>query len=260
MLERWRQSALAATLALAMAVPAVANAAQADETMAPHAASSFSDKQRSEIGQIVHDYLLEHPEVLLDAMQALQDKQAADAKAQAAEVIQAKPKELFHDGYSFVAGNPHAKVTVVEFFDYNCAYCRKANPKIMQLAKPNSPVKLIFKEYPVLSADSEVAARAAMAAAKQGKYLAFHKALMSYNGRANEAAIETVAKKIGLNLAELKSDMKNPLYQARIEENVKLGDDLQIDGTPSFIVGKELMAGWSESDLDKLIKKEAKGS
>jgi protein-disulfide isomerase len=216
---------------------------------------SFSDAQRAEIGQIVRDYLVNHPEVLVDAMNALQAKQDAETKAKADAVIKQNPAEIYNDGYSFVAGNPKAKVTLVEFFDYNCGYCRKAFAKMMTLAKPDSDVKFIFKEYPILSPESEVCSRAAFAAAKQGKYLQFHKAMMSHQGRANDEAITEVAKQIGLNLNQLHKDMNDPAVLAHVEQNLKLGNDLGMDGTPSFIVNGQIIDGWSEADVDKAITK-----
>jgi protein-disulfide isomerase len=240
--------ALAASLCLL--IPACAQAA---------GAKAFSDAERSEIGEIVKAYLLEHPEVLVDAMDALQSKQEAADKAKAAAVIKTRPHDVYTDGYSFVAGNPKAKLTLVEFFDYNCGYCRKAFDKMMTLASANSNVRFVFKEYPILSPESETCARAALAAGMQGKYLEFHRAMMSHPGRANEQAIDDVAKKLKLNLAKLHKDMDDPQVAAHIAANRKLGDDLALTGTPSFIVGNEVVSGWSEEELDKLIKDGGKG-
>jgi len=236
--------ALAMLLAGALSIASIARAAET---------RSFTPAQRAEIGDVVRAYLLDHPEVLVDAMNALQAKQDKAAKDKAAAVIKSRPNDIFNDGYSFVAGNPKAKVTLVEFFDYNCGYCRKAFDKMMSLASPNSNVRFIFKEFPILSPESETCAKAAFAAGKQGKYLEFHKAMMSHPGRANEQAIEDVAKQIGLNLHELHKDMNDPTIAAHVEQNLKLGQDLSFDGTPSFIVGNQVMSGWSEQDLDKLI-------
>lgn len=220
-------------------------------TAAPPA--KFNDAQRTEIGQIVHDYLIEHPEVLVEAMNELQAKEEAAAKARVADILKSKPNDVYNDGYSFVAGNPKAQVTLVEFFDYNCAYCRKAFDKMMTLAAANSKVRFVFKEYPILSPESESAAKAAMAAARQGKYLQFHRGLMSYPGHVNDHAIDEVAKKVGLDLNRLHKDMKDPKIAANIEANHRLAQDLAIDGTPSFIVGDQVLGGWSESELNDLI-------
>ncbi|MFZ1990268.1 MAG: DsbA family protein [Alphaproteobacteria bacterium] len=217
------------------------------------APKSFSPAQQAEIGDIVKQYLLDHPEVLVDAMNALQAKQDQAAKDKAAAVIKSRPGDIYNDGYSFVAGNPNAKVTLVEFFDYNCGYCRKAFDKMMTLAAPNSKVRFVFKEFPILSPESEVASKAAFAASKQNKYLEFHRGLMSHSGRANEQAIEDVAKKIGLNMAQFHKDMNGPDAEAHVSANLKLGSDLGLDGTPSFIVNGKVISGWSEKDVDAAI-------
>ena len=217
------------------------------------APKSFSPAQEAEIGAIVKQYLLDHPEVLVDAMNVLQAKQDQAAKDKAASVIKSRPGDIYSDGYSFVAGNPNAKVTLVEFFDYNCGYCRKAFEKMMTLAAPNSNVRFIFKEFPILSPESEVASKAAFAASKQNKYLEFHRGLMSHPGRANEQAIDDVAKKIGLNMTQFHKDMTSPDAEAHVSANLKLGSDLGLDGTPSFIVNGKVITGWSEKDVDAAI-------
>jgi len=192
--------------------------------------------------------------VLVDAMDALQAKQDKAAKDKAAAVIKARPSEIYSDGYSFVAGNPNAKITLVEFFDYNCGYCRKAFSKMMTLAAPSSNVRFIFKEFPILSPESEVAAKAAFAAGKQGKYLEFHRAMMSHPGRANEQAIEDVVKQIGLNVDKFHKDLNSPEAAAHVDANLKLGNDLGLDGTPSFIIDGKVIGGWSEKDVDEAIR------
>jgi protein-disulfide isomerase len=214
---------------------------------------SFSDTQRSDIELIVHDYLVKHPEVLVEAMNELQAKEDAASKSRVADILKSKPNEVYNDGYSFVAGNPKSQITLVEFFDYNCGYCRKAYEKMMALAAPTSKVRFIFKEYPILTPESETASKAAMAAARQGKYLEFHRGLMSYPGKVNDHAIDDVATKIGLDVNRMHKDMKDPKIAAQIDANHKIAEKLNIDGTPSFIIGDQLLGGWSESELNDLI-------
>jgi protein-disulfide isomerase len=214
----------------------------------------FSSADRKQLETIIHAYIVDHPEVITEAFQALQEKEDAAGKAKAASVIDQRPKDIYNDGYSFVAGNPKSSVSVVEFFDYNCVHCREAFPKIMALLDTHEDVRLVFKEFPIFDGSDE-AAKAAMAAARQGKYLEFHRALMVYDGRVSSQAIEDSAKKVGLDLAKLRKDMGDPLFAARLDANHKLGTDLGINGTPSFIVGKQLMPGWSASEFDSLIKK-----
>ena len=219
----------------------------------------FSGADKKAIEAIVHSYLVEHPEVLTEAFQSLQNQQAAAGKAKADTVIAKRPNDIFADGYSFVAGNPKATVTVVEFFDYNCGHCREAFPKLMSLIDTKADIRFIFKEFPIFPGSDE-AAKASMAAGRQGKYLEFHRALMSTQGAVNPHAIDAAAKKLGLDLDKLHKDMKDPLLDARLEANHKLGDDLGIDGTPTFIVGKELLSGWGGKDFEDLVAKAAKKS
>lgn len=219
--------------------------------------SRFSGADKKAIETIVHSYLIEHPEVLTEAFQALQAKEDVASKEKASAAIEKRPQDIFADGYSFVAGNPKAKLTVVEFFDYNCGHCREAFPKLMALIDSHADIRFIFKEFPIFPGSDEAAA-AAMAAAKQGKYLEFHRALMGTPGSVNAHSIDEAAKKVGLDVDKLHKDMKDPAIAARLEANHNLGDDLGIDGTPTFIVGKELMSGWSSKMFDDLVAKAKK--
>ncbi len=164
--------------ALMGAVGAVAFAAHLADAAE---ASRFSPADKKAIETIVHDYIVQHPEVLTEALQALQDKEDQATKAKAEAAIAKRPKDIFSDGYSFSAGNQQAPVTVVEFFDYNCPHCRDAFPKLMNLIDTHANVRIVFKEFPIFDGSDEFA-KAAMAAGKQGKYLEFHRALMSTQG------------------------------------------------------------------------------
>lgn len=214
----------------------------------------FSPADKKAIGEIVRSYLLEHPELLNEVFVALQEKTDAQTRAKAADAIKKQPKDIFSDGYSFVAGNPNASVTVVEFFDYNCGHCRTAFPRLMKLIDDKADIRIIFKEYPIFEGSDEPA-KAAMAAIKQGKYLEFHRALMATQGRVGPQAIDDAAKKAGLDLAKLKRDMKDPMIAARLVANNKLGEALAIDGTPSFVIGDELLSGWSDKLFDEYVQK-----
>lgn len=219
----------------------------------------FSDGERTELGEIIRSYLIENPGVLIEAMQALQVKEASEQQAKAAKVLRSRHNDVFKDGYSFSAGAPDAKVTIVEFFDYNCGFCRKALDKMMAYVDSNPDVRVVFKEFPVLGDASNLATLASMAAADQGKYLEFHRNLMGYDGRISQTAIDTVAEDIGLDLDKLHTDMKKKVYADRIEANHQLADDLGLTGTPSFVVGERVLSGWSEDDLEQMIE-EARGS
>jgi len=209
--------------------------------------------QDQQIVDVVRNYLTKNPEILVEMTSELDKRQAAEQEAKQQKVISDNADAIFRSPLAYVAGNPDGNVSVVEFFDYNCGYCRKAFDKMMTLAAPNSKVRFIFKEFPILSPESEVAAKAAFAAKKQNKYLEFHRGLMSHPGRANEQAIEDVAKKIGLNMNQFHKDMNSPDAESHVSANLKLGTDLGIDGTPSFIVDGKLIGGWSEKDVDAAI-------
>ncbi len=198
-------------------------------------ASEFSPKQRDEIGTIVHDYLLEHPEVLREAFDALQNKQKTSGLAAAAN-------ELYRAKGDLVAGNPDGKVTMVEFFDYNCGYCKRSLPDVLHLLGSNKDLKLIMKEWPILGPGSLYASRAALASRAQGKYWEFHLALMSERHVDKTAVLET-AKKVGLDVNKLEADMDSPAVVATLKANTATADTLGIQGTPAFIIGDQLFPG-----------------
>ena len=216
--------------------------------------SKISGLDRKAIEDIVHTYIVAHPEVITEAITALQAKEDAALKAKAGDTIAKHPKDIYEDGYSFEWGKKTAPVTIVEFFDYNCVHCREAFPKLMSLIDNQADVRIIFKEFPIFQGSDEPAA-AALAAARQGKYLEMHRALMTYQGRVAKEAIEVSAKKAGLDYPRLLKDMKDPAVQKQIAQNHKLGDDLGLDGTPALIIGKELLNGWSPSLFEDLMKK-----
>ncbi len=199
------------------------------------ASSEFSPKQRDEIGTIVHDYLLKHPEVLREAFDALQNQQNTNGLAAAANALYRSKGDL-------VAGNPDGKIVMVEFFDYNCGYCKRSLPDVLQLLGSNKDLKLIMKEWPILGPGSLYASRAALASRAQGKYWQFHLALMS-DRHVNKTAVLDTARKVGLDVAKLEADMNDPDVAAKIKANMATADTLGIQGTPAFIVGDQLFPG-----------------
>lgn len=218
------------------------------------AASDFTPDQKKEIEGIIGDYLKNHPEVLIDAIQAADDKLKADAKDKAAEALAANRQQVFDDPQSPVAGNPNGNVTLVEFFDYRCPYCKQVEPSLEKLLGEDHQLKFVFKEFPVLGPESEVAARVALAAKKQGKYDAFHRAMMGTTGQINQAVIFRVASSVGLDVDRVKQDMDGPDIEKELKANLDLGKTLNLDGTPSFIVGGTIVPGAiSASDLKQLI-------
>lgn len=188
-------------------------------------------------------YLLQNPEVLVEALQKFEQNQQA-AEANELETILAEHSdEIFNDPAAPIIGNPGGDVTLVEFFDYNCPYCRKAAPQLQQAVADDSGLKLVLKEWPILGPGSEFAAKAALASQRQGKYEAFHKGLMGFTSAINESSTLTVAGQVGLDVERLKQDMKDPAILAAIERNRALANDLRITGTPTFVVGDEIIRG-----------------
>ena len=143
-------------------------------------------------------------------------------------------------------------MTVIEFFDYNCGYCKKAFPEVAQLVEKDKQVKVIFKEFPILSKGSEEAARVALAAKMQGKYWEFHRAMLEAQGQANEAGALRVAEKLGLDMARLKKDMASAEVKKEIDDTRKLATKLGIQGTPHFLVGDRIIPGAPENLLEQM--------
>jgi protein-disulfide isomerase len=207
------------------------------------AASDFTPDQKKEIEGIVHDYLKAHPEMLIDAIQAADDKLKSDEKDKATQALAAHRQDVFNDPQSPVAGNPNGNVTLVEFFDYRCPYCKQVEPSLEKLMGDDRQLRFVYKEFPVLGPDSELAAHVALAARKQGKYDAFHRALMAAPGHFDEAVVYQVAASVGLDIERLKQDAKSPEIDKEINATLDLGNLLSIDGTPGFIVGNQVVAG-----------------
>lgn len=194
-----------------------------------------TETQKKEIQTIIHDYLVNNPEVLIEASQALQQKQQKETQQQAQSVISANAKELFNDKFS-TAGNTKGNVTIVEFFDYQCIHCKKMAPVIQALLKSNPQVKIVYKEFPIFGESSDVASKAALAAAMQGKYLPMHEALIKQEGRLNDALINQAAQSVGLNMDRFKADMASTAVANALEANRILAEKLHLMGTPAFII------------------------
>jgi protein-disulfide isomerase len=206
--------------------------AQADSTTAP-----TSDVQKKEIEKIVHDYLLSNPEVLLEASQALQQKQQQTMQVQAQAAIQSNADKLFSDNFTTI-GNPKGNVTLVEFFDYQCIHCKKMAPVIGELIKQNPNLRVIYKEFPIFGKGSDTASKAALAAAMQGKYLAMHEALFKQEGRLDDNSVMEAAKTAGLDMTKFKTDMNSKAVADALEANRQLAEKLHLMGTPAFIIAE----------------------
>lgn len=211
----------------------------------PAQAGEFSDKQKAEIEQIARDYLVAHPELLQDMMQALNEKQAQEQVAKQTSALTKNAKTLFRSDADFVAGNPTGDVTMVEFFDYNCGYCKKGFPEVMSLLGQDQKLRLVLKELPVIGGDNSVyAAKAAIASKKQGKYWQLHQALFGFQGHVTPEVVDQTAKDVGLDVAKLKKDMDAPETVEILNANLKLSEQMAINGTPAFVIGDQVIGGY----------------
>ena len=224
-------------LAVAIALPLglIAAPAQAD--------SGFGKSQKQEIRKIVRDYLLQNPEVIVEALREMRRRKEAAKLAAAKKSIEESRDALLRNRADPVGGNPKGGVTVVEFFDYNCGWCKRAYPHMTAALKADGDVRLVYKEFPILAPSSRVAARAALAAGKQGKYIDMHHRLMTNRGALNEAAIFAIAEQVGLDIGKLKNDMQAPDVEAAIAANGELASRLGIRGTPAFVIGNKVIPG-----------------
>jgi len=212
----------------------------------PAIAETFSTDQREEIGKIVKDYLLTHPEVMQDVMAELEKRQqAAEVEKHRTAIVDNKAT-LFSSPHQVILGNPQGNVTMVEFFDYNCGYCKRAMSDMLDLIKNDSNLKFVLKEFPVLGEGSVEAARVAVAARMQDstgkKYIEFHQKLLGGRG-ADKARALAVAKEVGFDMPRLERDMGSDEVKKTIDENMKLAEALGVNGTPSYVVGQEVVVG-----------------
>ncbi len=226
---------------------------------APARAQSASDTPvltEEQVQQIVRDYILENPEVIIEAVQSYRAKQKLAEEQQRTAALVAKREEIFNDPLAPTNGVTDADVTIVEFFDYQCGYCKKIFPDMMAVMAQDKKIKVVFKELPILGPESVVAARAALAAKKQGKYMDFHVALMDLRGSLSEKRILQTAEEVGLDAAQLAADMDDPEIGAYLRANLELANQVGINGTPSLFVGETFVPGYIDRDtLVSLIAK-----
>jgi protein-disulfide isomerase len=209
--------------------------------------AGFDAKQKDAIRAIVKEYLLKEPEIIREAINELNKRQelaAADERKKALASI-------YKEQSPFTTGD--GNITVVEFFDYNCGYCRKAFDNLVKLTKEEKDVRVVFIEFPILSEGSKVASQAAIASAKQNKYFEFHQAMMDFNGPIAPETVFKIAADIGLDVEKLKADMKAPEVDELIEKNLQLGTSMGVQGTPAFFVGDEAIPG-APDELTSILK------
>ncbi len=210
-------------------------------------AQSVTPAQRTEFERIIREYLIQNPEVLQEAIAALEKKQAmADAEKHKAAVKE-NAQTLFHSARHVVVGNPQGDVTMVEFYDYNCGYCKRAMNDKIELIKADPKLRVVLKEFPVLGPGSVEAARVAVAVRMQDKtgkkYLEFHQKLMGGRGQADKARALAAAREVGLDTARIERDMNGEEVRVSLEESFKLAERLGLNGTPSYVVGNDVVIG-----------------
>jgi protein-disulfide isomerase len=225
----------------------------------PRVESQAADLPVEQIEKIVREYLLREPQVVYDALQELQRRQAEAAAARQRAAIGDNRRELLDDPASPVGGNPSGDVTLVEFFDYRCAYCRRVVSSMRALLDEDRGLRVVFKELPVLGPDSVRAARAALASRQQARYVPFHFALMAADDLSPEG-IRAVARDVGLDPEQLEADMDSPEVTAAIEANYALANKLSIEGTPAFVIGDQVIPGAvDKARLEQLIDEARSG-
>lgn len=202
----------------------------------------------------LRDYLLRNPEVVVEAIQRWQIQQAEAEAAAVAATLAARQEELTRQPDDPVIGNPNGDVTIVEFMDYNCGFCRRVYPVIADLLARDGNIRVVFKELPVLGPGSVFASQAALAARQQNLYEPFHDAMMTTGERLDEAQVLTIAAQVGLDVEQLQEDMQSPAIQAMLARNAELAGDLSISGTPSFVIGDEIVRGATDlASLEALV-------
>ncbi len=213
-----------------------------------------------EFGKRIHDYLVANPEVLIEAMKELERKQDSERDTLAQKGIQEHAQELTNDPESPISGNPNGDVTIVEFSDYQCPYCKRSYPALKSVVAADGKVKLVYKDLPILGEASRIAALAALASRNQNKHEAFHNALMEFNGKLDRDQILAIASSVGIDVAQLQKDMEDPKLKQIIDRNMALASALGVRGTPAFVIGKQFVPGAVDADtLKQLIDEARKG-
>jgi protein-disulfide isomerase len=206
----------------------------------------FNDQQKQAIGEIVKDYLLKNPEVLTEVISELEKRQAEAQQAAQTSALKETKQSLLNAPHSYVVGNPSGDVTLVEFFDYNCGYCKKSLSDVQTLVKSDPKLRVVLKDFPVLGPDSVEASRVALAVKNQlqgQKLFDYHVKVLDSRGRVNGERAMAVAKDMGVDMARLQKDMESPDIRSALQENMALGDKLSLTGTPAFIIGETVIPG-----------------
>ncbi len=202
-----------------------------------------------EIKELVYEAIRENPGIVMEAVAILERSQQQAQENAAAKVLNEERERLEQDPNAIILGNPDGDVTVVEFFDYNCPYCRRVMPQVDALIAQDPNVRLVYREWPILGEGSDFAARAALASRNQGLYEEFHVAMMSMDERAEEASVLRIAREVGLDIEQLRQDMDAPEVDEHIATSMELTRALGFSGTPSFVIGDAMIPGYVEAQV-----------
>ena len=214
--------------------------------------SPYVDPQwQQAVDKAIESYILSHPEVIEKTLQALETKRQAEEQQRVKAVIAARQRELLNDASSPVSGNLKGDITVVEFFDYRCGFCKRVAGAVTQLQKDDPQVRVVYKDFPILGEASELAAKAALASKAQGRHQTFHEALLAAKGDVTMDQVLHIASEVGLDPKRLETDMENPEWVTVIERNRALARDLGIGGTPAFVIGNEFVPGMMDLNAMK---------
>ncbi|MBK9316869.1 MAG: DsbA family protein [Acidobacteria bacterium] len=206
-----------------------------------------SKEQKASIESVIREYLLKNPSIIREAMQALQAQEEDQRRLRVANNLKELRSAIYSDPDSPIAGNAKADVTIIVFFDYNCGYCKTTLRALDALVLKDPALRVVYKEFPVLGPQSYLAAKAALAAARQGKYVQFHQALME-SQNSDEVAVKSISDQLGLNHATLQKDMADPKLNEQLDRNIRLAGSLDINGTPAYIIGETIIPGAVDSE------------
>lgn len=227
---------------------------------APAYAETFNAEEVEEINSAIENYLMEHPEKLIESLNKYQEKQMKEQQEAAKKQIKSSRKQLNNDKTSPIIGNKSGDFVIVEFFDYNCGYCKMMFPKLLDFVGKDGAVKWVLKELPTLSEESTTAAKIALAANKQGKYREVHTAFMNAKGRLDKAALLELAKAQGVDIAVLQKDMESPEIQAILDKNRELAGKIGVNGIPAFVINDEMKGGAFDTEELKATAAEVRAA
>jgi len=223
---------------------------------------ALSAAQRTQIEEIIHQYLLNNPKVIIEAVNRMQVAEDAAKKANAKQALANSHEQLINDPDAPIGGNPKGDVTVVEFFDYRCGYCKKVHPSLIKLIDSDKNLRFVYKEFPILGPQSIIASKAALAVSRiaPAKYQEYHDVLMTSQGALTKAIVLKMAANVGIDADAVGKEMEVPEIEKIIHKNYKLAQQLNINGTPAFVIGDQLLPGAADYDTLKDMIAKARGS